>query len=266
MTLQTSSQGILCQIANRAFEVVSRLLERDRLLAESLRTSVTTSRQIYREECITVEMASTLKEEFPNHIDIELFTGPEESRNGADWYWYIEKPNGAIHARVQAKRVQRSEFGQNDSEGHINVDIAQLRNLITAIESHDEKLPGLQAWLATYGRFDATPPCGREPSTCRNHRCGNHCRGFGLPSVWIAQAAEIVNEVRSADVRMGDIVQHSLRLDCILPCIDQGGSAPPSSKGFALDANLPAYDFSIAAIQNDPALRTSFEGAMRIRL
>src|SRR5262249_21664691 len=133
-----SSQRILCQIANSAFEIVNNRLSRDQQFAELLRSTSTTSRQIFGEEGITEEIASTLKERFTDHIDITLFTHPEEKSTGADWYWRIQKPSGAIHARVQAKRIRQSEFGQDDSKGTIQIDVEQLENLIVATDS-DQK-------------------------------------------------------------------------------------------------------------------------------
>lgn len=116
------NRKVLCNIARWAFSVVNRLLERDQLLARELRSATTGSHQIYREECITVEMATELRERFPEHVEITLFTPPEEIRTGADWYWRFEKARGAIHARVQAKRVQRTAFGQADDRGHVDID------------------------------------------------------------------------------------------------------------------------------------------------
>lgn len=56
------NRKVLCDIAHCAFEVINRLLSRDQLLARETRSATTHSRQIYREECITVEMAATLRE------------------------------------------------------------------------------------------------------------------------------------------------------------------------------------------------------------
>jgi hypothetical protein len=56
------NRQVLCDIAHTAFEVVNRILTRDQLLARELRSDTTASRQLYREECITVEMAATLRE------------------------------------------------------------------------------------------------------------------------------------------------------------------------------------------------------------
>jgi len=140
MTDVPNNQTILCQIANCAFAVVSNLLNRDQLLAKELRSAETVSRQIFREECITLEMASTLKEKFPAYIHLTVFTPAEEARNGADWYWRIQKGAGAIYARVQAKRVQRPEFGQSDSNGSVELETGQLRTLLAAVISLDRNL------------------------------------------------------------------------------------------------------------------------------
>jgi hypothetical protein len=261
------SQNILCQIANCAFEVVSGLLNRDQLLAETLRSPETSSHQIFREECITVDMVSTLRERFPDHIEITMFTGDEESHNGADWYWRIQKGRGAIHARVQAKRIRRSAFRQKDSNGTVQIDMAQLQKLIDTAESDREILPNLQSWLATYARFDADPPCGNHPSMCNNHGCENSCTEQEIPSIWIAKAKEILETGRTKPIfQVKDIVEKSLRLDCILPCIDRSIDEGPSAKGFNLFANLPTYETCIMAIQNNPALQASFDGAIQIKL
>jgi hypothetical protein len=186
MNGENRDRQILCDIARSAFEVVNRLLSRDQVLARELRTPRTGSRQIYREECITVEVAAELRERFTDHVEITLFTPPEETRTGADWYWRFEKPGGAIHARVQAKRVQRTDFGQADNRGHIDIDVPQLERLLRATADAGTTIPGLEAWLATYARFDATPPCGvMDLQTCCHHRHQAACAEHG-PSLWIA--------------------------------------------------------------------------------
>lgn len=260
-----NNRKVLCDIARCAFEVVNGLLLRDQLLAPDLRSATTGSRQIYREECITVEMAATLRERFPEHVEIVLFTPPEEQKTGADWYWRFERGDRAIHAFVQAKRVRRSAFDQPDGLGHVDIDLEQLTRLRQATNPATSQLPGLQAWLATYARFrDATPPCGEQDlQRCRLHQhqeaCTNH-----EPSLWIAMAAEIVAlKVPRPSVRQ--IIQNSLRLDCMLPCID-GPAADdgPARKGFALRDDLSPFQECIATIGSDPLLRAKFEGALRI--
>jgi hypothetical protein len=84
MNGEDQGRRVLCHIARTAFGVVDRLLSRDQLLARDLRSSTTGSRQIYREECITVEMVTELLDRFPDHVEITLFTPPEEKRTGAD--------------------------------------------------------------------------------------------------------------------------------------------------------------------------------------
>jgi hypothetical protein len=270
MTDVADGQRILCQIANCAFEIVGRLLERDQLLAESLRSTETNSRQIFREESITLEMVATLKERFPNHVDVTVFTAAEETRNGADWYWRFQKANHAIHARVQAKRVQRSAFGQPDSSGTVEIDIDQLQRLIATAELDQVQLPGLQSWLATYARYDATPPCNREPTDCSKHGCGGNCAGQPrIPSVWITKAQELVDSPHSRQTRrIRDIVQNSIRLDCVLPCIDidPSNATGPNAKGLVLSANLPPYEKCVASIERNPAMGDTLRGALQIRL
>lgn len=258
---------ILCDIARSAFRVVDRLLSRDQLLAHELRSSETGSRQIYREECITVEIATELRERFPDQVEITLFTPPEETHTGADWYWRFEKAGGAIHARVQAKRVQRTEFGQADSGGHVDIDMPQLERLIQATTEAAIQIPGLEAWLATYARFDATPPCGSNNlQTCLSHShqaaCAEH-----EPSLWIAYAQEIRDDpgggARRRSVKA--IIEHSLRLDCILPCIDGRSADPgPAGKGFVIQSGLKTYQDCVAIIEGDTLLRKEFKGALRI--
>jgi hypothetical protein len=258
------NRKVLCDIARCAFEVVNRLLSRDRLLAQELRSPVTGSHQIYREECITVEMAATLRERFPENVDITLFTPPEERRTGADWYWRFEREDRAIHAGVQAKRVQRTEFDQADDRGRIDIDIPQLNQLIETTSILTNELPGLQAWLATYAQFLATPPCFEiDLRNCDHHRHPEMCASHE-PSLWIARAQEIREFGRQrASVR--EIIEHSVRLDCMLPCSD-GPAAEygPAVKGFVLQEGLPTYQECVAIIANDARLRTEFEGALRI--
>lgn len=159
MNGEDSNRKVLCDIAHCAFEVVNRLLSRDQLLSSELRSTTTGSRQIYREECITVEMVATLHERFPEHVEITLFTPQEETRTGADWYWRFERGDRAIHAHVQAKRVRRAEFGDPDEHGHVEIDRLQLNQLVRATEQERDQLHGLQAWLATY----ACPPEKFDP-------------------------------------------------------------------------------------------------------
>lgn len=264
MNGEGKDRQVLCDIARTAFAVVGRLLSRDQLLASELRSSTTGSRQIYREECITVEMATELRERFPDHVEITLFTPPEETRTGADWYWRFEKAGGAIHARVQAKRVQRTEFGQADERGRVDLDMPQLAQLVSATRNAGDELAGLQAWLATYARFDASPPCGADDlQGCDLHQHRTPCTSH-RPSLWIAQAQEFINGARG-QLSVEEIIRKSLRLDCILPCIDgsqaQGG---PASKGFSTQSRLRSYRECVSTIEADARLRREFEGALRI--
>lgn len=184
--------------------------------------------------------------------------GPEQTGTGDS--------NGvrAIHARVQAKRVQREEFGQADQVGHIDIDRAQSAQLMSASQEALSELSGLQRWLATFARFNATPPCGNDDlGRCGRH---NHVRACAQhePSLWIAQASEI-HDLGVAPARVQEVVEHSVRLDCILPCIDgpdvrQG----PAARGFSFAAGLPSYQECIDGIRRNPALLKSFEGALRI--
>ncbi|MBX3464252.1 MAG: hypothetical protein KF830_13860 [Planctomycetes bacterium] len=268
MNGEDQDRRVLCDIARSAFGVVDRLLSRDQLLSRELRSSTTGSRQIYREECITVEVATELRERFPEHVEITLFTPPEETRTGADWYWRFEKDGGAIHARVQAKRVQRTEFGQADPAGHVEIDLPQLDDLLDGVTgmARAREFAELQAWVATFVRFPANPPCGQtDLQGCSRH--SHHARCVvGQPSLWIAQAREI-REVGRSRLQARDVVKLSLRLDCILPCIDgQDDGRGPSTKGFALLSGLPPYQDCVAAIEADVRMRKEFEGALRIRI
>lgn len=254
---------ILCDIACFAFEVVNDWLSRDQLLARELRSSETSSRQVVGEEAITVDLATKLLSRFPQHVDLTLFTHPEETRTGADWYWRVERGNHAIHAHVQAKRVQRTAFGESDARGHIDIDPPQLERLLQATRTAAQRIVGLEAWLATYARFSATPPCGCDNLlSCRQHHHAEACAN-GQPSLWIANAQEIANSrIRQASIEQ--IVQHSIRLDCVLPCIDLSGASGPSQKGFVLQSSLQSYQECVATIESDPQLRSEFRGALRI--
>jgi len=264
MNGEAANRQLLCDIARTAFESVNRLLARDQLLARELRSDETKSRQLYREECITVEMAATLRERFPQNVEVTLFTVHEETRTGADWYWRFEQGERAIHARVQAKRVQRTEFGQVDGDGHILIDQPQLNQLINAIQSPSSEFPRLQAWFATFARFDATPPCGQDDLFhCPRH---SHERACALhePSLWIAQAREILDLGRP-QLPIRTLVENSVRLDCILPCIDDPGAMEgPAAKGFTLTAGLPPYLDCIDRIRQESVLLKAFAGALRI--
>ena len=264
MNGEERDRQILCDIARTAFAVVGRLLSRDQLLARELRSSITGSHQIYREECITVEMAAELRERFRDHVEITLFTPPEERLAGADWYWRFERAGGAIHARVQAKRVRRTEFNQTDDGGHIDLDTLQLARLVEATKSVSETLSGLQAWLATYARFEATPPCGSiDLQRCPHHRHHAACANHG-PSLWIAQAREIQG-LSVGRTAVEEIVRKSLRLDCLLPCINERNTDPgPANKGFTIQSGLSSYQDCVSTIEGDTRLRKEFEGALQI--
>ncbi len=86
-------------------------------------------------------------------------------------------------------------------------------------------------------------------------------------SVWIARAEEVIGRIR-ATARVSEIVESSVRLDCILPCIDGPGpeGTGRARKGFALRDDLPSYGSCVAAIEKNARLRDQFEGAMRIAL
>src|SRR5690349_2550950 len=110
MIENSETRHTLCDIARYAFEIVGNMLDDDQVHADRLRTSVSTSRQIYREETITETLLVALRKRFPQHVEIAVYTQPEESKIGADWYWRVERGGQALHARVQAKRVHRPAF------------------------------------------------------------------------------------------------------------------------------------------------------------
>lgn len=84
------------------------------------------------------------------------------------------------------------------------------------------------------------------------------------PSLWIAQADEILNLKRNR-LSVREIVEHSVRLDCILPCIDKPNMTDgPAVKGFALGDGLLSYQDCLDVILGNDVLRNQFEGAMRI--
>ncbi len=209
-------------------------------------------------------MATTLRESFPKNVEITLFTPSEEARTGADWYWRFEKGDRAVHARVQAKRVQRTVFGLPDSDGHVDINQDQLNQLIEANKKASSQLPKLQAWLATFARFEARPPCMKDDlSDCPRHHHTEACASHD-PSLWIAQACDMRN-LSQAQVPVKTVVEHSVRLDCILPCIDGTGATDgPAAKGFTLAASLQPYKDCIDIIHKDTALLKYFEGALRI--
>ena len=268
-----ADRQVLCGIAHDGFEVVSRLLSRDQLLAEDLRSPETGSRQIYREECITVELAATLRNRFRERVSITLFTSPEERRTGADWYWRFQRAEDAIHARVQAKRVHRTEFGQPDARGTIDIKTSQLEQLLEAAASAERKLPHLESWLATFARFSAVPPCGEDNlNNCSRHQHPDNCAGHE-PSLWTAHASDILRIAKdrstndNVKLHVEDVVGESLRLDCLLPCIDATtGGTGPEMKGFTLQGGLPSYKDCVDVIEDDASLRSQFEGAMCVKL
>ena len=267
MNREDHNRKLLCDIAHCAFEVINGLMSRDQLLASNLRSITTGSRQIYREECITVDMASTLRERFPKQVTIILFTPPEEKRIGADWYWRFEQGNRATHAYVQAKRVQRTEFGQPDDQGEVEIDHSQLVRLLEATRHASKETLGLHAWLATYARYGkATPPCGNNDLMhCPRHNHQEMCAGQE-PSLWIASAQEILN-LSNRRLSVRQIVENSVRLDCILPCIDGAGTNEgPSRKGFVLRDDLSTFEECVSTIERDVLLREKFEGALRIKI
>lgn len=266
MNPEDTNRKILCDIARCAFEVINNLLRRDRQLASDLRSDTTQSRQVYREESITTEVAVTLQERFPDHVHTVLFTPAEEKQTGADWYWRIETADRAIHARVQAKRVQRSGFGQPDQSGHISLDFKQLDRLRQATSEAENRIPGLQAWLATFAQFRASPPCGRDDLLlCDHHRHIAQCMNQG-PSLWIAHVKDIA-QLDQREPSVAWIVQRSLRLDCVLPCnVRPELDAGPITKGFELRDGLLPYQECVNIIRDDPSLRTNFQGALQIAI
>jgi len=263
MNRESVNRKILCDIAHFTFKVVNKWLSRDQLLACKLRSSETGSHQIVNEETITVDLATMLQLQFPQYIDFQLFTHPEETQTGADWYWRVECGSYAIHARVQAKRVQRTMFGELDALGYINIDLPQLEHLLQATHVVAERIDGLEAWLATYARFSATPPCGCDNlQSCELHHHVASCEN-DQPSLWIADAQAVANSrIRKASIEQ--IVQHSVRLDCILPWIDRSRTSGPSKKGFVLQSGLQSYRECVDTIVSDPLLLLEFRGALRI--
>lgn len=204
-----------------------------------------------------------------NHVEITLFTPSEEARTGADWYWRIERAGLGLHALVQAKRVQRTGFGQPDHAGDIDLDLPQLTLLRDRAKDMQSEIPGLMAWLATYARYDATPPCERaDLSQCNRHRHVGSCRPEG-PSLWIANATVIAGMPTLVPVKT--IVEESVRLDCVLPCVGQDGNDSPNgnngpgSKGLRLERMPSSFQECTRAILNDKRVGPTVHGHHRSR-
>jgi len=261
-------QAVLCQIANAAMAVASDLLEEDQSFAPSLRGPGTQSLQIYREEFITAKIAVAMKKQFSAHVDFQLFTTAEESKNGADWYWRIQVGDFAMHARVQAKRIARRSVSKPDEAGFVEIESNQIVKLIDSSREAWAELPHLQSWIATYARVNATPPCHKNPAKCRQHGCGGLCaQSKNLPSIWVAQASAFArgNPIRR-QIPIQDIIHDSIRLDCMLPCVQQQGGSGPNSKGFALLAELRSFNDAVSVILGNDAMARDIAGALDIRI
>ncbi|ABC28203.1 hypothetical protein HCH_01336 [Hahella chejuensis KCTC 2396] len=267
---------LLCDISRSAFEEINKLLSLDQELAQDLRASATTSRQFIREECITALMAARLVRDYKAQVKIVLFTGNEEKKCGADWYWRFERENGAIHACVQAKRVGRNYFDQPDSKGSVIFTNEQLEKLNTNLDKYQAKIKQLDAWVATFARANLSPPCGYEElNLCPLHMHCGECNDIGyegdnrFSSLWIAKAEKILKRIngKSITMRINNIVEQSIRLDCLLPCIgDESSEHGPASKGFVLSKLSQTFDDCVEVIQKDKKLSDSFEGAMLIKI
>ncbi len=247
-------------------DVAADKLDKDQRLSASLRSPGTTSHQIVREESITEDIAIALTERFNKYTKLTLLTASEESIQGADWYWQIRVGTLAMHARVQAKRIRRSVFGEPDDQGTIELNTEQTMALLNYVENAQESLPSLQTWFAFFGRFNATPPCKKSPEKCLIHACGGACSGVNrLPSIWIAQASKFAHGTRRRQViRMADIIGDSLRLDCFLPCISSNDGRGPRAKGFEVTSGIPTFESAVATIQSNDTLVGELRGALQI--
>ncbi|KAA3608748.1 MAG: hypothetical protein DWQ01_11640 [Planctomycetota bacterium] len=230
-------------------------------------------------------------------MDLILFSGSEEKEKGADWYWHISVGDRAIHSLVQAKRIQRTEFGQDDKNGIVRIDWEQLQKLVSAAKRQpDDELPHLEAWLVTFGRhMNALPPCPRPKLHINDCHIHNHvppCQAL-TPSVWVAQAGKVSGVLKTSSsktsrVKFEEILKESLRLDCLLPCIrpaseleadkkesqekpqpSNGASLPmsgPSTKGFFLEKGIPAFDQCLERVLEKKELKSKLQGALHIHL
>lgn len=262
-----TNRKALCDIARRCFAIANQQLEIDQKLSKQVRSEGSSSRQFVNEETITDLLVGDLLTRFPGRVKMELFTRAEENMNGADWYWRLEAGGRAIHARVQAKRVHRSEFGQEDSAGHVKINRVQLDKLVNVTHQDRCHIPGLQSWVVTFLRYEGNPPCGCDDlNGCERHQHGHSCDGHA-PSVWVADAKEIY-ELGKSSLTARQIVEHSIRLDCMLPCIAGPRGGGPASKGFALQFGLPSFSECVATIRNASVSEPNSElkGALRIRL
>lgn len=259
-----SGRQRLCEISKVAFQAVANLLDQDQSLARQLRSEETGSRQFHREESITGSMAAAIVDRFPENVQMTLFTPHEESRTGADWYWRIESGGRALHAMVQAKRVQRGAFGQRDEDGQIEINSDQLATLVQRVEQSQQQLPGLQAWLASFVRMMAVPPpCKCDNlNQCHYHRHREPCEA-AEPSIWIAHASEFQH--RAGLLPVLNVVAESLRLDCLLPCVELAAlGSGPAVKRFRLAGDAITYEVAVSRIRQSEELRMSFEGAIGI--
>ena len=264
-----TDQTLLCGIARTAMEIVSDLLRRDQDHAGSVRSASTSSTQLFREETITEQLVSRLVEEYPDHVKLTLFTPPEEAAIGADWYWQIRRGPFALHALVQAKRVRRTTLGGDDQAGVVEIDRDQLFNLRNNRLVFSRKMPGLQSWLVTYARFGAVPPCGAVPCECAHHGC-SACPRDLIPSIWAQPVDDIVQKLKfeTNSVPVRDIVEESVRLDCVVPCVQPlllgGQKFGPAIKGIVMSGDVPDFRRMVTTIRRDQELASQLAGAFLI--
>ena len=91
----------------------------------------------YGEETITESNLLELRRSHSDVIHLRTFSKYQESRNGADWEWYIIGKVCSLVMRVQAKRVQRNDVlrirhtvGQTDRQQHdLLIETAKADNM-----------------------------------------------------------------------------------------------------------------------------------------
>lgn len=84
------------------------------------------------------------------------------------------------------------------------------------------------------------------------------------PSLWIGQAEELQRLGRET-LPVREIVERSLRFDCLLPCIEGPDShSGLARKRFTIQSGLNSYQTCVSTIETDALLRKEFEGALRI--
>jgi hypothetical protein len=191
------------------------------------------------EETITDNNLLDLKIKHPKEIITRTFTKPQESKNGADWEWWLTGPsNKWFGIRIQAKIINFTNDKYEHLHYKINKTTYQSDRLIQSA-SENKAIP----LYCLYSYWD-------NPTYNISWRCGSFHRVIDSFGCSLVSAYDIV-KMRNKN-KLNDILPYMIPWHCIICCKGYGGYDLPERALNTIRNLLNGQNLQNIELLNDP--------------